>query len=125
MAARTDFDLWLTAAHGANGDFTALVVLVGIAEPQVRPRASTFLHVVGTEATWADMVALFAGAGQAWDGAAFFAQLDAGAPLENGEARARLRALEGRIRESRLVINEGDFFDARGRRLKVEEIAPS
>ncbi|MCG5235670.1 hypothetical protein [Xanthobacter oligotrophicus] len=121
----TDFDRWLSATYGDNGSFTALVVLVRIEEPQVLPLASTFLNIVGDEVIWAEVAALFAGAGQAWDGAAFFAQTDADGPLENGEARGRLRALEGRIDADRLVINQGDFFDAKGRRLKVEEISPN
>ncbi|MDI4659220.1 hypothetical protein [Xanthobacter autotrophicus] len=121
----TDFDRWLSATYGENGSFTALVVLVRIAEPQVLPLASTFLNIVGDEVSWAEIAALFAGARQAWDGAAFFAQLDAEGPLENGEARARLRALEGRLDADRLVINQGDFFDTHGRRLKVEEISPN
>ena len=121
MTAHTDFDDWLAAVFHDHGAFTTLVVLVRIAEPQVTPLASTFLTVVGDEVSWADIRALFTGSGRAWDGAAFFAQTEDG-PLENGEARARLRALEQRIRENRLVINEGDFFDGRGRRLQVEEI---
>jgi len=74
---------------------------------------------------WGEIAALFAGSGQTWDGAAFFAQTGADGPLDNGEARARLRALEARIRADRLTVNEGDFFDTRGRRLQVEEISPN
>ncbi|MFS8037476.1 hypothetical protein ACI7BZ_11015 [Xanthobacter sp. AM11] len=125
MAASTDFDLWLAGTFRAHGDFTTLVVLVRIAEPALTPLASTFLTVVGDEVGWPDMVALLSGSGRPWDGAAFFAQLDDDGPLDNGEARARLRALEQRIAADRLVINSGDFFDARGRRLKVEEISPN
>jgi hypothetical protein len=121
----TDFDRWLSATYGENGSFTALVVLVRIEEPQVLPLASTFLNIVGDEVSWAEVAALFAGARQTWDGAAFFAQLDADGPLENGEARGRLRALEQRLDADRLVINQGDFFDTQGRRLKVEEISPN
>lgn len=125
MAPRTDFDDWLAATFHEAGSFTALVVLVRIAEPEVTPLASTFLTIVGDDVDWAGIIALFAGARKAWDGAAFFPQLDDNGPLENGEARGRLRALEQRIRENRLVLNEGDFFDAFGRRLKVEEITPN
>ena len=120
--AATDFDAWLAATFRDQGSFTALVVLVRIAEPEVTPLVSTFLTIVGDEVDWAGIVELFKGAGRPWDGAVFFTQLDDGAPLENGEARARLRALEQRIRADRLVINTGDFFDARGRRLRVDEI---
>ncbi|MEP9352596.1 hypothetical protein ABLE93_03250 [Xanthobacter sp. KR7-65] len=125
MAFQTDFDDWLAGTFAAHGPFTALVVLVRIAEPQVTPLASTFLNIIGDEVDWAGMIALFAGARKPWDGAVFFAQLDVDEPLGNGEARGRLRALEQRVREDRLVINEGDFFDSLGRRLKVEEITPN
>lgn len=125
MASSTDFDLWLGATFRTHGAFTALVVLVRIAEPALTPLASTFLTVAGDEAGWRDLVALFAGSGKQWDGAAFFAQIEDDGPLDNGEARARLRALEQRITADRLAINEGDFFDAKGRRLKVEEISPN
>lgn len=121
----TDFDDWLAATFRENGGFTALVVLVRIAEPEVKPLASTFLNIIGDEVDWAGMISLFAGARQAWDGACFFPQVEDAGPLENAEARGRLRALEQRIRENRLVLNEGDFFDVLGRRLKVEEISPN
>lgn len=118
----TDFDPWLRNTFRGHGSFTALVVLVRIAEPAVTPLASTFLTIVGEEVEWTGIVELFKGAGRPWDGAVFFPQLEEDGPLENGEARARLRALESRIRGDRLVLNEGDFFDALGRRLRVEEI---
>lgn len=121
----TDFDLWLGRTFADNGAFTALVVLMRISEPALTPLASTFLNVIGDEVRWEEMAALFTGSGKQWDGAAFFAQTDADGPLDNGEARARLRALEARIRADRLVINEGDFFDTHGRRLEVEEISPN
>lgn len=117
----TDFDLWLSEAFADHGAFTALVVLVRISEPQVTPVVSTFLTVVGDEVSWKEMAGLFGGSGRPWDGAVFFPQTEDG-PLENAEARGRLRALEQRIRENRLVINEGEFFDTLGRRLKVEEV---
>ena len=45
-----------------------------------------------------------------------------GGPLDNPTARLRLRALEARLAEDRLVLNEGRFFDRRGRRLTIEEV---
>ena len=35
----------------------------------------------------------------------------------------KLRELEARLNDDRLVLNEGEFFDKWGRRLKIEEIA--
>ncbi|MEP9368452.1 hypothetical protein [Xanthobacter sp. VNH20] len=117
----TEFDLWLQETFSKEGAFTALVVLVKIGGLEVAPLASTFFNIIGDEIRWPQIVALFAGSGKQWDGAAFFPVLDSGGPLLNGEARARLRAVEARVKADRLVLNEGHFFDAWGRRLKIEE----
>ncbi len=119
---RTEFDIWLAETFGQEGAFTALVMLVRIEELKVEPLASTFISFIGDETRWAEIVQLFAGSGKTWDGAAFFPVLDAGGPLLNAEARARLRALESRIKEDRLTLNSGAFFDAWGRRMQVEEV---
>ncbi len=118
----TDFDAWLRRDYEEDGAFTALVVLVAIDETSANPVASTFVNVIGTEVTWAELVRLFAGSGQTWDGAAFFPRRDAaGDPLPNALARIALRDLELRLEEDRLVLNEGHFFDAWGRRLRIDE----
>ncbi|MEP9378188.1 hypothetical protein ABLE91_15850 [Aquabacter sp. CN5-332] len=122
--AGVEFDAWLSETFAAEGAFTALVVLVRIGALEVTPLASTFLNIIGDEVRWAEIVGLFAGSGKAWDGAAFFPVLDAGGLLLNAEARARLRALETRVQENRLTLNDGEFFDAWGRRLKVEAATP-
>ncbi|WP_293801939.1 hypothetical protein [uncultured Bosea sp.] len=117
----TDFDRWLGKLF-RKGPFTALIVLVKIAEPKVEPLRSTFVHVVGDEIDWGDIVLMLRGAGVNWDGAAFF-------PTRGGEsglvpdalARDRLRELEAALREDRLVLNKGAFFDVWGRNLEVQE----
>lgn len=118
----SDFFDWLATTHLANGDFTALLVLVEIGETKVTPLASTFLNFIGTDIGWSDMLALLSGAGRRWDGVCFFPQLDVDGPLDNGAARARLRQVEQRVSENRLVLNEGAFFDRLGRRMEVEEL---
>lgn len=121
----TDFERWLPSAFAEMGAFTALVVLVDIEGTRVTPLCSTYFNVIGDEIAWDDIVLMFAGSGAAWDGAAFFpATGAAGGPLDNPTARLRLRALEARLAEDRLVLNEGRFFDCRGRRLKIEEVTP-
>lgn len=120
-----DFAAWLPAVFASHGSFTALVVLVDIGETTVTPLASTFLTIVGDEMSWAELVALFAGSGRRWSGACLFPQLDEDGPLENAAARSRLRALEARLNGDRLVLNEGAFFDAAGRRMAIAEITPS
>lgn len=117
--SESDFQDWLQAAFAAKGSFTALILLVKISEPEITPLASTFLNVLGDDVTWPQMAALLAGSGHPWDGAAFFA---VDGPLPNPEARSQLRALEARVREDRLVLNEGQLFDLWGRRLKVEQV---
>ena len=119
----TDFDLWLKDEFARVGPFTSLAVLVEITETKVNPLCSTYVNVIGDETDWAEITVLFAGAGRDWDGASFYSLIGPnGGPLDNPNARLRLRELEARIDENPLVLNEGNFFDKWGRRLKIEEI---
>jgi len=120
----TDFDRWIAEEFAETGAFTAFVILVEIAEPAVRPLCSTYFNVIGDEIDWSEMILLFAGAGRDWDGACFFPVTQNAGPLDNPTARLRLRELETRVDENRLVLNEGHFFDQKGRRLEIEEMQP-
>ena len=117
-----DFDRWIVSAFAEHGSFTSFAVLVEIAGPRVTPLRSTWFNVIGDEIDWSDVTRLFAGAGVAWDGAAFFPQPSPDGPLGTPIARARLRLLEERLDDDRLVLNEGHFFDKWGRRMKIEEV---
>ena len=122
--ADNDFEQWLAQEFAATGAFTAFVILVEIAGTQVTPLCSTYFNVIGDEVAWGEIVTMFAGAGQSWGGAAFFPTVAAhGGPLDNPTARLRLRELEGRVDADRLVLNQGHFFDASGRRMTIEEVA--
>lgn len=117
----TDFDRWLGKLF-RKGPFTALIVLVKITEPKVEPLRSTFVHVVGNEIDWGDIMMMLRSAGVNWDGAAFFPTRDADGGLVPDElARNRLRELETALREDRLVLNKGAFFDVCGRNLEIQE----
>ena len=117
----TDFDAWIGKAF-RKGPFTAFIVLVRISEPKIEPLRSTFAHVIGDEMDWGDMTLMLRGAGVNWDGAAFFARrAEEGGPLDDIDARRDLRALEARIDDDRLVLNESEFFDVWGRRMRVDE----
>jgi hypothetical protein len=119
----TEFDRWIAEEFARLGDFTALVVLLAIDELKVTPLCSTYFAVIGTEIDWPEIVLLFAGAGMPWDGAAFFPVGGTdGRPLDNPTARLKLRELENRLEEDRLVLNEGHFFNRDGRRLQIEEV---
>ncbi len=120
----TDFDDWLVTTFARTGAFTMLIVLVEIGATSVDLLRSSYLHVIGDETRWPDMVQMFAGAGAAWDGAAFF-QGDRAGLIEDAIARQRLASLVRHLEKDRSIINAGEFFDARGLRLKLEEIAPS
>jgi hypothetical protein len=117
-----DFDRWIAEEFARTGAFTALVVLVEIADSKVTPLCSTYLNVIGDETEWSEMTVLFAGAGTQWSGAAFFPiTAPDGGPVDNPTARRALQDLQARLDESRLILNEGHFFDSWGRRLKIEE----
>jgi hypothetical protein len=119
----THFDQWIAAEFASIGPFTALAVLVEIADSQVMPLCSTYFNVIGNEVDWGEITVLFAGSGHQWDGAAFFPQASpGGGPLDNPNARLQLRHLEERVDEDRLVLNDGHFFDKWGRRMKVEKV---
>jgi hypothetical protein len=119
----TDFDDWLVANFARVGAFTMLIVLVEIGQTHVGLLRSSYLHVMGDETRWPDMVALFAGSGADWDGAAFF-QADQAGLAPDAVARQRLASLVRHLATDRSIINRGEFFDARGLRLKLEAIAP-
>ena len=116
----TDFDAWLGEMHGRVGDFTALVVLVDIAETSIAPLCSTYVHFIGSEIDWNEITVMFAGSGHSWKGASFFpTQGRNGGPIDNPTARLRLKELEAEVLRNRMVLNDGHFFDELGRRIEI------
>ena len=118
----TDFDRWIAKEFADSGPFTALVILVEIAEPAVAPLCSTYFNVIGDEIDWGEMTILFAASGRDWSGACFFPVTGTDGPLDNPTARLKLRELERRVDDNRLALNQGNFFDKWGRRLKIDEM---
>jgi hypothetical protein len=122
----TEFDRWLSEQFAATGTFTALMVLLHIAEPYVTPVCSSYVNVVGDEIDWDEMSVLLQGSGIAWDAVAFFVEIaDGGGVLTSVEANRRLKDLTLAIEADRLHLNRGRLFDRRGRQLRVEEMLPS
>ncbi len=117
----TDFDDWLIATFDRVGPFTMLIVLVEIGEASISLLRSSYLHVIGDETRWPDMLRLFAGSGAAWSGAAFF-QADRGGLIDDTLAKRRLASLVQHLARDRKILNDGEFFNPAGLRLKVEEI---
>jgi hypothetical protein len=122
----TEFDRWLSEQFAATGTFTALMVLLHIAEPHVTPVCSSYVNVVGDEIDWDEMTVLLQGSGIGWEAVAFFVETaDGGGALTSVEANRRLKNLTQTIEADRLHLNRGWLFDRRGRRLRVEEMLPS
>jgi hypothetical protein len=122
----TDFDRWLAEQFADTGTFTALLVLLDVAEPRVTPVCSSYVNVIGDEIDWDEMTVLLQGAGVAWDAVAFFVEVaDGGGALTSVEANRRLEVLAKAIEADRLHLNRGRLFDRLGRRLRVEEMLPS
>jgi hypothetical protein len=120
-----EFDRWLSEQFAATGTFTALIVLLHIAEAHVTPVCSSYVNVVGDEIDWDEMTVLLQGSGIGWDAVAFFVETDDGGALSSVEANCRLKDLTQAIEADRLHLNRGWLFDRRGRRLRVEEMMPS
>ena len=121
---RTDFDDWLKTMVRRHGEFSVLVILAQIGARSVTPLCSTYVHVVGDDVSWDDMSVMFAGSGQSWDGAVFFPTKGRnGGPIDNPTARLRLAELEAKVTANRMVLNDGEFFDTLGRRIKIEPMA--
>ena len=119
----TDFDEWLVETFARVGAFTMLIVLVEIGETTATLLRSSYLHVIGDDTRWPDIVQLFADAGAAWNGAAFF-QADRAGLVRDAVAQYRLESLMRHLESDRSLLKHSEFFDVRGLRLKIEEIAP-
>lgn len=122
--ARSDeflFDDWIVAEYQRTDGFTALIILLSTANLSALPLRSTYVHVIGTDLDWHHFMMLMHGAGVSWDGVLLMPLTDpGGGPVDDNVAAEQLRALEDRVNENRLVINEGHFFDKWGRRMKIE-----
>ena len=115
------FDDWVVKEYRRSNGFTALILLVSTANLGVVPLRSTFTHMIGDELDWHQFSMLMRGAGVAWDGVLIMPVSDeGGGPIEDHRAAEELRALEDRVNEDRMVVNDGHFFDNWGRRMRVE-----
>ncbi len=119
-ACTTDFDDWLVGTFARLGSFTVLIVLAEIGDTTVLPLASSYLHVIGDETRWTDMLDLLWGAGTGWNGAAFF-QADRGGLVDDDTARQRLSSLTRHLQSDRSLFAHSEFFNAEGLRLTIEE----
>ena len=117
----TDFDEWLVRTHAEAGDFTMLFVLLRVTETTAEPLRAAWLHVMGPETRWPEMAALFAGAGVPWSAVVFYRAGREGL-VPDAEARTRLASLTAALHEDRTLIREGEFFNADGLRLRLDDV---
>jgi hypothetical protein len=122
-ACTTDFDDWLMATFARVGSFTMLIVLVEIGETSISLLASSYLHIIGDETRWADMVELLSASGARWNGAAFF-QGDRNGLIDDTSARQRLLSLTRHLEEDRSILKHAEFFNPQGLRMKIEAMSP-
>ena len=114
--ADTAFDAWAALALAEHGPFTAHAVLLCENADGFVPLCGTWIDIDET-AEWGAMILAFAGAGLAWDAAAFFA---AGGLLDNPGARARMQALEAALDADARVLGEAELFAPDGARVAPE-----
>jgi len=117
----TDFDDWLVKTSARVGWFTLLIVLLDIGERTISPLASSYVHVIGDETRWADIVGLVAGAGVSWNAAAFL-QAEKDGLVDDATAQKRLSSLTRHMERDQSILVHGELFNAEGLRLQIEEI---
>ncbi|WKL28092.1 hypothetical protein Q1M65_07280 (plasmid) [Sinorhizobium meliloti] len=119
----TDFDDWVVSIYRDVGSFTMLFVLLRINDTSVDLLRSAYLHVVGDELRWPDMVRLFPRRRRRLVGR----RLLPGWPRRpsggrGGEVEARFAGFQ--TQRGSFPDQGGDLFNADGLRLTIEEIKP-
>ncbi len=115
------FDAWLRETYAATRGFTALLVLVRTDERTIWPLGSSYANVIGNELSWTEFRKLLDRSALDWNAVVVFpAAADNGGPLSDAEARRRLRQAQDRVIADHAAVNEGAFFDRKGRPLRLD-----
>lgn len=118
------FDAWLRETYAATKGFTALLVLVRSDARTIWPLGSSYANVIGNELAWPELRKLLDGSRLDWNAVAIFAATAAaGGPLDDADARRRLKQVQDRLIADHAVVNEGAFFDRKGRPLRLDPVA--
>ncbi len=116
----TAFDRWFAATLDREGTFTMFLVLFEEAATTIVPVRSSYLHVIGPDLRWDELVVLIAETDTAWHSLGVFAaKAAAGGPLPDVEAQRRLASLQQAVIRDRLTVRKGELFDRLGRRLDL------
>ena len=119
----TAFDRWLDETLDREGPFTMFLILMEQAPTTIVPIRSSYLHVIGPDIRWDEMVALMSEAETAWSSVAVFAAKAAsGGPMPDVEARQRLASLQTAVIRDRMTVRKGDLFDTMGRKLELSPL---
>lgn len=118
-----DFKTWFDDRFAETGGFTALILLLAIGDGKVSPISCSYVHVIGNETRWVDMKAMLDASHVAWDGFVIFAESPpGGGPLIDIVAKTRLQARIDEATANRMVLNDGGFFDNRGRAIRIDPV---
>ena len=119
----TAFDRWLTETLDREGPFTLFMILMEEAPATIVPVRSSYLHVIGPDVTWHDLVTLIGEADAEWHSVAVFAgKADAGGPIPDVHAQQRLASLQYAVIKDRMTVRRGELFDRQGRRLELSPL---
>ncbi len=120
----TAFDRWLDETLDREGPFTMFLILMEQAPATIVPIRSSYLHVIGPDIRWPEMVTLMDEAGTAWASVAVFAaKAGSGGPMPDVEARQRLASLQAAVIRDRMTVRKGELFDTKGRKLELSPLA--
>ena len=120
----TAFDRWLDETLDREGPFTMFLILMEQAPTTIVPVRSSYLHVIGPDIRWDEMVALMGEAEADWSSVAVFAAKAAsGGPMPDVEARQRLASLQAAVIRDRMTVRKGELFDTMGRKLELSPLA--
>ena len=119
----TAFDHWLDATLEREGPFTMFLILFEEEPATIVPIRSSYLHVIGPDIRWDELVVLISEADTSWHSVGIFAAKAAdGGPLPDVAAQRRLQTLQQAIIRDRLTVRKGELFDRLGRRLDLSPL---
>jgi hypothetical protein len=117
------FDDWLRETFAATKGFTALLLLVRTDERTIWPLGSSYANVIGNDLNWAEFRKLLDQSRLSWNAVAVFAEAaESGGPLSDAAAQQRLEQVQARVIADHAAVNEGAFFDRKGRRLRLDPV---
>ena len=116
----TAFDQWLASTLEREGPFTMFLILFEEEPNTIVPIRSSYLHVIGPDIRWDELVTLISEDDTRWHSVGIFAaKASYGGPLPDVEAQRRLDVLQQAVLRDRMTVRKGELFDRLGRRLDL------